>query len=70
MTNILENPHIGMIFLVPARGHARQRRASIIRDQEILARLSVRGRSPKVALGVEVEEAYLHCPRRSFARAL
>ena len=65
MTNILENPHIGMIFLVPGRGDTLRvnGRASIIRDQEILARLSVRGKLPKVALGVEVEEAYLHCPK-------
>ena len=65
MTNILENPHIGMIFLVPGRGDTLRvnGRASIIRDQEILARLAMHGKLPKVALGVEVEEAYLHCPK-------
>jgi PPOX class probable FMN-dependent enzyme len=65
MTNILENPHIGMIFLVPGRGDTLRvnGRASIIRDEEILARLAMHGKLPKVALGVEVEEAYLHCPK-------
>ena len=65
LTNILENPHIGMIFLVPGRGDTLRvnGRASIIRDGEILARLAVGGKPPKVALGVEVEEAYLHCPK-------
>lgn len=65
LTNILDNPHIGMIFLVPGRGDTLRvnGRASIIRDGEILARLAVAGKLPKVALGVEVEEAYLHCPK-------
>ncbi len=65
LTNILENPHVGMIFLVAGRGDTLRvnGRASIIRDEEILARLAVQGKLPKVALGVEVEEAYLHCPK-------
>jgi PPOX class probable FMN-dependent enzyme len=65
MTNILENSHIGMLFLVPGRGDTLRvnGRASIIRDEEILARLAMHGKLPKVALGVEVEEAYLHCPK-------
>jgi PPOX class probable FMN-dependent enzyme len=65
MSNVLENPHIGMIFLVPGRGDTLRvnGRASIIRDEEILARLAMHGKLPKVALGVEVEEAYLHCPK-------
>jgi PPOX class probable FMN-dependent enzyme len=65
LSNVLENPHIGMIFLVPGRGDTLRvnGRASIIRDDEILARLAMHGKLPKVALGVEVEEAYLHCPK-------
>ncbi len=65
MTNVLENPHIGMLFLVPGRGDTLRvnGRASVIRDGEILARLSVHGKLPKVAIGVDVEEAYLHCPK-------
>jgi uncharacterized protein len=64
-TNILENPHVGMIFLVPGRGDTLRvnGRASIVRDGEILARLAAHGKLPKVALGVEIEEAYLHCPK-------
>jgi uncharacterized protein len=65
MSNILENPHVGLIFFVPGRGDTLRvnGRASIIRDEEILERLAVQGKRPKVSLGVEVEEAYLHCPK-------
>lgn len=64
-TNVLENPHVGMIFLVPGRGDTLRvnGRASVVRDGEILARLAAHGKLPKVALGVEIEEAYLHCPK-------
>ena len=72
LTNVLENPHVGMIFLVPGRGDTLRvnGRASIIRDEEILSRLAVHGKLPKVALGVEVEEAYLHCPKAFFRSSL
>ena len=65
MSNVLENPHVGMIFLVPGREDTLRvnGRAVIARDAEFLARLEVQGKRPKVAIGVEVEEAYLHCPK-------
>ncbi|HEV8457653.1 MAG TPA: pyridoxamine 5'-phosphate oxidase family protein [Methylomirabilota bacterium] len=65
MSNIVENPHVGMIFLVPGREETLRinGRASIIRDEEILDRASVMGKRPPVGIGVEVEECYLHCPK-------
>jgi hypothetical protein len=65
MSNIVENPHGGMIFLVPGREETLRinGRASIIRDEEILDRASVMGKRPPVGIGVEVEECYLHCPK-------
>ena len=64
-SNVLENPHVGMIFLVPGRNDTLRvnGRASIVRDGDILARLAAHGKLPKVALGVEVEEAYIHYPK-------
>ena len=65
LTNILENPHVGLIFLVPGRGDTLRvnGRAAIVRDEEILSRTAMHGKLPKVGIGVEVEEAYLHCPK-------
>lgn len=64
-TNIVENPHVGMIFLIPGREDTLRvnGRASIVRDGEILDRLEVQGKRPKVAIGVEVEECFLHCAK-------
>ena len=65
MSNIVENPHVGMIFLVPGREETLRvnGRASTIRDEEILDRAAVMGKRPPVGIGVEVEECYLHCAK-------
>ena len=65
MTNILENPHVGLIFLVPGQEHTLRvnGRAWIVRDDDMLDRFIVNGKRPVTALGVQVEEAYLHCPK-------
>jgi hypothetical protein len=65
MQNLLANPHVGLIFFVPGRNETLRvnGRAWITRDPEILQRAAVRGTMPLVAIGVEVEQGFLHCPR-------
>ena len=63
--NILENPHVGIIFMVPRYEETLRvnGRATITRDPEILARMEVQGKRPLVAIGVEVEEVFMHCAK-------
>jgi PPOX class probable FMN-dependent enzyme len=65
LTNLLTNPHIGLLFLVPGREETLRvnGRASITRDPELLARLVVEGKTPLLAIGVEVEQCFMHCPK-------
>ena len=65
MRNILENPHIGLLFLVPRYDETLRvnGRASIIRDADLLARMDVGGKRPRLAIGVEVEEVFMHCAK-------
>jgi uncharacterized protein len=65
LRNILENPHIGLIFLVPGRQETLRinGRAWITRDEELLDTMLVEGKRPWFALGVEVEECFLHCAK-------
>ena len=65
MRNLLQNPHVGTIFLVPGREETLRvnGRASIIRDTEILESLTAHDKRPLVAIGVEVEECFFHCPK-------
>jgi len=65
MRNIVDNPHVGMIFLIPGREETLRvnGRAWIVRDAEILVSLAARGKEPPVAIGVEIEECFFHCPK-------
>jgi PPOX class probable FMN-dependent enzyme len=65
MRNLLQNPHVGIIFLIPGREETLRvnGRAWIVRDAELLASLAARGREPLLAIGVEVEECFFHCPK-------
>ena len=70
MKNLLANPHVGLIFLVPGREETLRvnGRAWITRDPGLLGRSAVQGRTPLLAIGVEVEQCFLHCAK-AFLRA-
>ena len=38
-------------------------RAWIVRDPDVLDRLAAMDKKPQAAIGVEVEECFLHCPK-------
>lgn len=65
MRNLLQNPHAGMIFLVPGREETLRvnGRAWIVRDEAILDALVAHGKRPQLAIAVEVEECFFHCPK-------
>jgi hypothetical protein len=61
--NIMENPHVGLLFLVPGMNEMLRVNgtARIVTDDPRLAPLSAQGKAPRSGLLVEVEEVYLHC---------
>jgi PPOX class probable FMN-dependent enzyme len=65
LRNIFENPHIGLIFLVPGRQETLRvnGRAWLTNDPDLLDTMLVQGKRPWFALGVEVEECFLHCAK-------
>jgi uncharacterized protein len=65
LRNILANGRIGLIFLCPATGDAVRvsGRASLHDDPELCQRLSSHGRPAILAIKVEIERAFFHCPR-------
>lgn len=70
INNILTNPHIGMIFLIPGEEWTMRVNgvARVVDDPALLEQLSARGRAAQLAIEVKIEECYFHCPR-SFKRA-
>lgn len=65
LRNILENPQVGLLFLIPGVNETLRvnGRARITRDASLLAPLAVQGKVPKTGLVVEVHEVFLHCPK-------
>lgn len=63
--NVLENPHVGLIFLVPGRGDTLRvnGRATLVRQAPFLDELVVEGHRPALAMLVEVEEVFYHCSK-------
>lgn len=70
ISNIMENPHIGLLFIIPGEEWTMRvnGRARVVDEPSILERLGARGRPAQLAIEVDVEECYFHCPR-SFKRA-
>ena len=67
LQNIMANPHVGLLFLIPGMDETLRVNgtAELVRDSELLGRLSVAGKEPLLAIVVHVEEAYFHCGRSS-----
>lgn len=65
MQNILENPHVGIIFMIPGVKETLRinGRARITTDPALLAPLAMEGKTPKTGLLVNVDEAFLQCPK-------
>ena len=65
MQNLLVNPHLGLIFFVPGRDETLRinGRAWITKDPDLLARCVAQGKTPQLAIGVEVEQCFLHCAK-------
>lgn len=63
--NILENPRVGILFLVPGIDEVVRvnGRASLSTDPELLAELAMSGKPAQLAVIVQIDEAYLHCAR-------
>lgn len=63
--NVLGNPHVGLIYLVPGRGDTLRinGRATLVREAPFFDRLVVRGHRPALALVVHVEEVFYHCSK-------
>ncbi len=65
LQNILSNPHIGLIFLIPGTSETLRVNgtAALTRDPAILEGLSARGKPAVVAIRVHITEVFYHCAK-------
>jgi PPOX class probable FMN-dependent enzyme len=70
LRNVLRNPHVAMLFILPGVSDTFRinGRATIVNDPELLAPCAVEGKTPRLGLLIEIEQAYTHCPK-AFLRA-
>ncbi|MFF0718870.1 pyridoxamine 5'-phosphate oxidase family protein [Micromonospora sp. NPDC003816] len=70
--NILENPHVGLIFLIPGRGDTLRinGRARLLRDAPWFDQMVVKGHRPVLAVVVEIEQIFFHCAKAFLRSAL
>ena len=63
--NILSNPHVGLIALIPGRNDTLRinGRARLVRDAPFFSELVVRGQRPVLAVVIEIETVFSHCPK-------
>jgi len=70
--NILGNPHVGLIYLVPGRDDTLRinGRARLVRDPDLLDCMVVKGHRPLLALVVDIEQVFFHCGKAFMRSAL
>ncbi|WP_346536904.1 pyridoxamine 5'-phosphate oxidase family protein [Micromonospora sp. DPT] len=63
--NILDNPHVGLIFLIPGRADTLRinGRARLLRDAPYFDDMVVKGHRPILAIEVQVEQIFYHCSK-------
>jgi len=64
-TNILHTSAVGLLFLLPGVDECLRVNGTghVVSDPDTLAECALDGRLPKIALGVEVHEAFIHCAK-------
>jgi hypothetical protein len=63
--NLLSNPHVGLLFVVPGRGDTLRinGRARLVSEAPFFDDLVVQGHRPTLAVVIEVEEVFHHCSK-------
>lgn len=65
LRNILANPHVGLLFIVPGATDTLRvnGRATITTDAALLAPSAVEGKAPRLGVLVDIDEAYTQCSK-------
>jgi len=65
LRNVLENPRVALLFVIPGVTDTFRvnGRAEIVTDPELLELCAVEGKVPKLAMRIQIEQAYTHCSK-------
>ncbi len=64
-TNLLENPYLAVLFLIPDKNETLRvtGECRIVRDEALRQSLAVGGHIPDLAIVLHVERVFVHCPK-------
>ena len=64
-TNLVHQPEVGMLFMIPGMDETLRvnGRASLTVDPEVLELCRIDDRPAKTAVGIDVEQVYIHCAK-------
>ncbi|MET7667761.1 pyridoxamine 5'-phosphate oxidase family protein [Micromonospora luteifusca] len=70
--NILDNPHVGLLFMIPGRTDTLRinGRARLVSDAPWFDEMVVKGHRPVLAVVVEIEQIFYHCAKAFLRSAL
>ncbi len=65
LRNIVESPHVGLLFIIPGVGDTFRvnGRATLTTDSALLEPSAVEGKTPRLGILVDVEQAFTHCSK-------
>jgi uncharacterized protein len=63
--NILANPHIGLLFMIPGKEETLRinGQAYVTKDPDLLRRMTANNTTPLLGIGVKVQECFIHCAK-------
>lgn len=63
--NILPNPHVGLLCVIPGRGDTLRvnGRATLVSDAPFFDEMAVKGRRPILAVVIDIDEVFHHCSK-------
>jgi PPOX class probable FMN-dependent enzyme len=64
-SNIVSNPHIGLLFIIPGRTDTLRvnGKAHLVTDAPYFEHMVVKGHRPILAIVVEIEQVFYHCSK-------
>ena len=65
LSNIIANPNVGLLFMIPGFDDTLRvnGQANLVTDPDLLHRLSMHDRAPRLAIVLRVQEVFLHCAK-------
>ncbi|MDH2428489.1 pyridoxamine 5'-phosphate oxidase family protein [Sphaerisporangium sp. TRM90804] len=63
--NVLDNPHVGLLYMIPGRGETLRvnGRGRLVREAPFFDAMVVKGHRPRLALLVEIDQIFFHCAK-------